>query len=255
MHVLDVCQGLAVLVETRHQLIIFDTGPAWSESFEAGGGLLVLYMAGAGLPDPALIIVSHGDRDHAGGLSGLLARYPHTPVLSGEPERLPAASRARLCSPGQHWQVDGIGFAFIHSGYAARAGNDSSCVLKVSAGEHHILLPGDAGRNEERRMLLSHDQALAADVLLVPHHGSDSSSSPAFINRVKPGLAIVSNGYRNRYGHPSDRVMARYLNRGVPVLETAREGAIVFMLDTGGVSDPRSWRRQSPQVWRSVNFN
>ena len=133
---------------------------------------------------------------------------------------------------------------------AGNRANDRSCVLRVSAGNHHVLLPGDIERAAEQRLLVELGSALQADVLIVPHHGSITSSSPGFLNRVNPGLALVSNGYLNRYRHPSPVVMSRYRSRGIEVMETANHGAISFILDQSGISVVRSRRADQARIWR-----
>jgi competence protein ComEC len=132
------------------------------------------------------------------------------------------------CEAGQQWEWDGVRFEVLHpqaADYdAARRSNALSCVLRVSNGAQTLLLAGDIEQAQEAQLLAA-GAPVKADVLLVPHHGSKTSSSPAFLEAVAPQLALVQAGYRNRFGHPAPPVLARYAERGVPVFDSARCGA------------------------------
>jgi competence protein ComEC len=182
-----------------------------------------------------LLMLSHGDTDHVGGADALLAAYPDTALSSslapGHP-LLGAGRQHRECRAGQRWAWDGVSFEVLHPGPDERAPplrtNQVSCVLKVSALEHSVLLTGDIEQGEEARLVEAyrhHPDALAADLLLVPHHGSKTSSTRAFLAAVAPDTAVFQHGWRNRFGHPAPEVWARYAERGIVRITTPSCGA------------------------------
>ncbi|MDE2088707.1 MAG: DNA internalization-related competence protein ComEC/Rec2, partial [Gammaproteobacteria bacterium] len=180
---LDVGQGLAAVVRTRHHALVYDTGPRSSARFDAGSAVVVPYLRHMGIPALDLLLVSHGDNDHIGGARSILQRMPVRSVLTSVPRKLGYAS-ARRCVAGQSWRWDGVEFHVVHPPpeWFGR-GNDASCVLRVRAPGGSLLLTGDIERPAEEYLLRHHARALPARILVVPHHGSRTSSSAAFINR------------------------------------------------------------------------
>lgn len=242
----DVGQGLALAVRTREHLLIYDVGPSWPGDSMARR-IILPWLARQGLT-PDRIIISHGDNDHAGGLEALLGMAP---VLSGEPQRVPGSEQ---CRAGQQWEWDGVVFALLWPGSQMTPGNESSCVLRVSGAVRSLLLPGDIGKQSEYRLLGALPRT---DLLVVAHHGSNSSTSAALLRQVQPAYALVSAGYRNRFRHPHPRVLQRLGNAGVTVLRTDRDGMIVFrwggvdnvpLITTWRQSRERPWHR--PAAWR-----
>jgi len=220
----DIGQGNAVLVRTAHHALLYDTGPRYSLESDAGQRVLVP-MLDAQQVRLDRIVLSHRDADHVGGAAAVRAAQPQAEVLStlerGHP-LLDQASALR-CSAGQHWEWDGVRFEVLHPApemYAqlpAPKPNALSCVLRVqSAGglqPRSALLMGDLESPGEAQLLTraaSAGRSLAADFLLVPHHGSKTSSSTAFLEAVHPRTVLVQAGYRNRYGHPAAPVVQRY---------------------------------------------
>ena len=228
----DIGQGNAVLVRTARHVLLYDTGPRWGLDSDAGHRVLVPLMRSLGL-EPDEVVVSHRDADHIRGAASVLARHPRAGLLTSiEPGHPLAAIRApRLCLAGQRWTWDGVVFEVLypdendHERWASQP-NGLSCVLRITAAGGAILLAGDLEAAQERLLLarLPGDR-LHADVLLVPHHGSKTSSTPEFIDAVAPGIALVQAGYRNRFGHPAAPVMARYEERGIQVVESPACGA------------------------------
>jgi competence protein ComEC len=156
-----------------------------------------------------------------------------------------------LCQGPQHWRWDGVGFRVLHPPrWLPYLRNDSSCVLRVEAGGHVLLLPGDIGQHVEARLLHEHAQALRADLLLVPHHGSRTSSTPEFVRAVAPRWAVVSSGADNRFGLPRADIVDRYARAGAIVLDTASSGAIRFRIDQSGVHLFSVRRADRPRYWR-----
>ena len=225
----DIGQGNAVLVQTATHALLFDAGPRYSRESDAGHRVLVPLLRALDVRLDRLVL-SHRDSDHTGGAAAVLAMQPAAMLLSSieDDHELQALRRASRCEAGQAWDWDGVHFEVLHpttEDYAlVRRSNALSCVLRISNGTHSALLTGDIEQAQEAQ-LLAMDAPLRSDVLLMPHHGSKTSSSPAFLDAVAPSLALVQAGYRNRFGHPAAPVLARYAERGVRVVDTPHCGA------------------------------
>lgn len=240
----DIGQGNALIVRTARHSLVYDAGPRYSAESDAGHRVLVPLLRALGERVDTLV-VSHRDADHIGGARAVLAMQPQAALLSSiEPEHeLQALRPATHCEAGQQWQWDGVTFTVLQpqaADYAVRSKpNALSCLLRVSNGRQAALLTGDIEQPQEARLVA--DPALAAllraDVLLVPHHGSKTSSSAAFLDAVQPQVALLQAGYRNRYGHPAQAVMQRYQARGIRVLASPHCGAM-------------GWRSDAPQQVR-----
>mgnify|MGYP001077755132 FL=1 len=247
--VLDVGQGLAVLVRTRDHLLVYDTGARYPSGFDLGEAVVVPAIHALGLPRVDTLMISHGDNDHAGGAQTVAEAFPQARRLAGEPSRVRVPMQQ--CVAGQAWQWDGVRFRVLSPlpGDGDRD-NDSSCVLLVEGRGGRVLLPGDISSKTEPAVAAAVGSG-SPPVLVVPHHGSKTSSSAAFIAALKPSLALVSAGWRNRFGHPRAEVLARYAAAGVPLFNTAMEGALEVQFPADGT--PRrqpGWRRQQPRYWR-----
>jgi competence protein ComEC len=251
--VLDVGQGLAAHVQTRDHDLIFDTGPAFSPDANSGNRILVPYLRAAGVRALDGLIISHQDKDHSGGAESLIDAVPTGWLLSSldvavEPAQAPSRTH---CRDGQHWEWDGVRFEMLHPVTAAYADptpktNDMSCVLRVSSPRGTALLGADIEAKSEAALLARHGNTLKADVLLVPHHGSRTSSTAAFVQAVGARYAVFPVGYRNRFGHPKDEVVERYRASGATLLRTDREGAVSvsFAGEGIGVREERAVRRR-----------
>jgi competence protein ComEC len=253
VRVLDVGQGLAVHVQTARHDLLYDAGPAYSADADAGDRVIVPYLRAVGVRRLDMLMISHQDKDHEGGAAAVLAAVPTSLLASSLPDGHPLRAQAlpqQRCQDGQRWEWDGVGFEVLHPTEAeyergARA-NELSCVLKVTAAQGTVLLTGDIDARTEAVLLARHGGALAAEVLVPPHHGSRSSSSPAFVRGVSPRLTFFSAGYRNRFGHPADEVVERYAAIGSELHRTDREGALTTRLGQGApvVEPERSGRRR-----------
>ena len=225
---LDVGQGSSVVVRTARHVLVYDTGPAWGSNASAATVSLVPFLYSRGITEVDRVVVSHADDDHSGGLAALLAALPVDDVVIGEPFAA-APPGARRCHRGQAWWWDGVYFRVLSPRAYDRHGNDASCVIRIASEGAALLLPGDIERGAEQE-LLEQSRDLSADVLMVPHHGSRSSSTVEFIRRVHPSLALLSVGRHNAYGLPAAQIIHRYRTLGVRVLRTDRDGAIQLVL-------------------------
>jgi competence protein ComEC len=225
----DIGQGNAVLVQTASHALLYDAGPSYSRESDAGHRVLVPLLRALDVRLDRLVL-SHRDNDHTGGAPAVLAMQPGADLLSSieDSHALQALRPATRCEAGQSWQWDGVSFEVLHpqaQHYEAVAkSNAMSCVLRISNGAQTLLLTGDIEQKQEAQLLAA-GAPLKSDVLLVPHHGSKTSSSAAFLDAVAPGIALVQAGYRNRFGHPAAPVMVRYAEREVRVFDSARCGA------------------------------
>ena len=258
--VLDVGQGLAVLMRTANHALIYDTGPAFPSGFNTGGAVVAPALRDFDLARLDLLMLSHADLDHAGGHAGLLAALPVERILSGEPSALggahlgqpPAdAPTPEPCRAGQGWTWDGVRFEILHPTDGQERGNNSSCVLRVDAGGASLLLPGDIKARVERGLVAGGVDRLQAEVLIAAHHGSETSTTAEFLDAVDPAWVLFTSGYANRYGFPARAVRERVAALGIATLDTATSGAIGLVLDpVHGLRGPWAERAQQARLWR-----
>lgn len=232
--VIDVGQGLSVIVRTAHHALLYDTGPATRDGFDAGERAVVPTLRALGIARLDRIVLSHGDNDHAGGYAGIVRTQ--RPTETWMPPRMPWQASRHACHSGVDWRWDGVRFRFLHpSAEFPYLGNESSCVLRIDARRGSVLLMGDIGEVIERD-LVRRGVPLRADIVLAAHHGSAGSSDPAFVKATGARLVLVSSGHGNRFGHPRPEVVARWRNAGAEVLDTARSGALQVWLEPQGVA-------------------
>jgi competence protein ComEC len=241
---------LAVLVRTAEHTLLFDAAAAWPDGLDHGQATVVPALQALGVRRLDALVVSHADTDHAGGAPSVRHALRPRREYSG-----PDVGRGRVCAAGQRWTWDGVRFEFLHPPpHYPALGNQNSCVLRVSAGATAALLTGDIDATVEQALARERPAALRADMLMVPHHGSGSSSSAAFVNAVSPVWAVVSAGYRNRFGHPRADVVARYAEHGARTINTADAGMVWARLDGErgirwlrvGRAERRYWREPLP---------
>jgi len=245
--VLDVGQGLAVVVETPHHTLLFDAGSGYG-GFSVGTTVVVPYLRSRGHSAIDVMVVSHDDRDHRGGAAGVLSAVPVGQIYrSGRS----FDDQDRVCSAGRSWNWDGISFRFLSPlpGYRGSR-NDRSCVLRISDGVSSVLLTGDIERRAERLLVGRYGGELRSNVMIVPHHGSNTSSSQLLLDVVQPDIAIVSRGASNRFGHPRAAVVRRYDEKRVIWLDTAEQGAILVKVEQGRVNW-RTWAGTQIRFWHS----
>lgn len=242
--VIDVGQGLSVLVRTARHSLLYDMGPATRDGYDAGERAVVPSLHALGVHALDAAVVSHGDNDHAGGWPAVARELPVLAMLAPEGSPTPGISN---CVAGQSWAWDGVRFRVLHPGrWFPYLGNESTCVIRVETAHGSVLLTGDIGEVIEQALLKRAAHDLQNDVVLVPHHGSAGSSSPAFIQATGAKLALVSSGAGNRFGHPKPRVVQNWCGAGAEVVDTARSGAVRVWLGPQGlqVQERRaSWSR------------
>lgn len=241
---LDVGQGLAILVRTRHHTLLYDTGPRFGD-FDLGERVVLPSLRKLGVDGLDLMLISHADADHAGGARAVANGLPVKQVLSGDPLGLPAELRAEACESGQQWTWDDVRFQ-LWQWSSASDSNQKSCVLQIEANGERLLLTGDIDTAAERALLDS-PLAVPTDWLQAPHHGSRSSSSMALLAALQPKAVLISRGHGNSFGHPHPTVIARYQKRGMAIHDSAGQGAIRLHL---GSFKPPWTMRQERRFWR-----
>ena len=247
--VLDVGQGLAIVVTTRRHAIVFDTGPAYRSGGSAAAAVLLPVLQYRGITRIDTLVVSHSDLDHAGGVQAVTDNVDVGEVRLGE-ALAGKGAKARRCIAGDGWVYDGAQFEFLHPRPDSRyLGNDASCVLLIRTGAYSVLLTGDIERPVEEELVRT-DRVSRVDAVVVPHHGSRTSSSLPFVRALSPSLAVVSAGYGNRWGFPKAEVVERWQGVGAEVLATSRSGAITIRLcDKGGVVSVAQQRTAQRRIW------
>lgn len=247
MAVLDVGQGLAVVVRTRGHTLVFDAGPAYRTGFDTGAAIVVPYLRHVGRPRVDRMLISHADLDHRGGAAAIAREL--------EVVRWQGAGGDSACVAGQQWRWDGVDFRVLYPTAAERAAaadtNGRSCVLRIASPGGRVLLTGDLDADGEARLAARDAAALAGEVLVVGHHGSDSSSSLAFLEAVRPRFALISAGWRNRWGFPAEGVRERLSAVGAQRIGTAKGGALRVAVPGSAERAIRvtRWRDQHPRLW------
>lgn len=246
--VLDVGQGLAATVTTRSTNLLFDSGPAFRGGGSAADTVVLPFLASRGIDKLDKVVISHADLDHAGGLDAVDRSLEVGDLRAGEP--LGGNRRERLCRAGQSWTADRIRFEILYPASGdVREGNDASCVLLVSAGTHSVLMTGDIELPAEEALLQA-GTLPPVDVVVVPHHGSRTSSGPMFVQALRPQLAIIPVAYSNRWDLPDEQVVARWQAAGAEVLNTATEGAISLRVcERGGIATLTRHRALKRRIW------
>ena len=266
MTVLDVGQGLSLVVQTKNHNLIFDTGDKYNERMNMADMVIIPFLRAKGIKAIDKLVVSHSDRDHAGSYAELLNNMSIDEVMSGEPEKInvkassnPAKNllntkiQAEQCFQGQQWQWDNVDFKVLSPQWPGidKAGNNRSCVILITtAAKQTFLLTGDIENKIEKQIVKLYPD-LKVDVLVVPHHGSKTSSGRTFLSRLKPEIALFSYGYRNRFRHPAKKVVHRYKDLNIKLYNTSN-GAIEirsnitnnsFLVQQYRIENRRFWHR------------
>lgn len=251
LHILDVGQGLAVLISKDQRAILYDVGARYPSGFNMADAAILPFLRGQGIAQLDLLFISHGDNDHSGSLAPLQQGIEVKQLLTNE-----SGCNDNFVLNWQGLDLNGLWPQQDSQG----SNNQRSCVLRISDGVNTVLLPGDIDTAIERQLLKNYPVQLPASVLVAPHHGSNTSSSAAFIAAVAPQLVVFSQGYRNRWGFPRPEVVARYKQAQVPTLSTSKAGQIsVFFTDKADQADKgiaiKTYRRDFYPFWylRSVD--
>ncbi|MEI7446707.1 MAG: ComEC/Rec2 family competence protein, partial [Burkholderiales bacterium] len=256
---LDVGQGSAAVVQVGDRTLVYDTGPAVGQQTDAGARTVVPWLQSVGVARPDVVVVSHLDDDHSGGALSLLRALPPARLVSSLPDGHPivmAAPTAERCRRGEGWTWGDTRFDWLHPADPPEPARGSptnalSCVLRVRHPAATLLLAGDVEAPQERTLVAVHGRdGLAADVLLVPHHGSRTSSTEAFVDAVSPRWAIVQAAYRSRFGHPHPTVVERYERRGIGLLRSDADGAVQLRFREGAEPRVIRARAEPARYWR-----
>ncbi len=247
--IIDVGQGLSALVKTQNHALLYDAGPAKIGGFDAGESVVVPALHAVGIRHLDRIVISHGDNDHAGGLASVIKAYPEAPVVASEGS---LKIKSGACLREEKWVWDGVNFEFLHPpAFFPYLANDSSCVLRIEAGGKVALLTGDIGKHIEYRLVKEQPEKIRADLLQVPHHGSETSSSPEFLNAVNPDLALVASGADNRFGHPRQSVVERYQDREIQLAASPQHGWMRIRVSKNGLEWRESRRQSAARYWHA----
>lgn len=263
---LDVAQGTSVVVETRNHLLVYDTGAKYSSRFNMGKNVITPFLKSGNKTMIDKLIISHGDNDHIGGADSIISTFQVQSIDSSVPGKINAT--VEWCREGDSWFWDKINFRYLSPAdyqynidkLDGHQQNNSSCVLLVEAGKFRILLTGDIETATEIRLAHKYGANLKTNLLLVPHHGSNTSSSAAFLQLVQPDHAVITAGYLNRYRLPNKKVIARYAKYTQAVLyNTAMTGAVQFYIKQPqqlhkDMVDIKLYRHQSQAFWRHQNL-
>jgi len=246
---LDVGQGLASVVQTQNHTLVFDTGARFSADFDMGSAVVTPFLRSQGINRIDRLIISHGDNDHSGGAHALAREFEISSVYSSVPTQIPWVS-ARLCEAGQSWTWDGVAFQILSPlEILLDNDNENSCVLQiVSMRGDSVLMTGDIEKKAESMLVGTYGEKMHSTYLIIPHHGSNTSSTKAFLDAVDPVFGLVSAGYRNRYGFPRPAVLKRLERAGIKVMNTAESGAIQVGIGTGP-SIPLSYRESNGKFY------
>jgi len=265
--VLDVGQGLSVLVQTAAHTLLYDAGGKFSEQADAGGRIVLPFLRAAGVKKLDGFIVSHDDTDHSGGMPAVLAQIPVAWLLSSLPDSVALSSDVNSvrCFAGQRWVWDEVDFQVIYpqpdrDADISLTDNNRSCVLKITSASGSVLLTGDIEKQAES-VLVGQQEAvlervsLKSDVMIAPHHGSKTSSSVEFIEAVQPGLTVFTTGYLNRFRHPRPEIVKRYVDARSYILRSDHDGAVILDFiarDSEVAAKAVSWRKQHRRYWHDI---
>lgn len=249
---LDVGQGLSLVVKTKAHTLVYDTGARFNETFDMGESVVLPFLLTRAIRKIDMLVISHPDNDHIGGADALLKSLPITTIKTSDPGKI-KTKVTELCQAGYQWQWDGVHFSFLYP-FADVLGlrNNSSCVLRIDNGTHSVLLTGDIEKFAEKQLLkrLRRDQ-LTAEILIAPHHGSKTSGLKNFITTVNPKYVLYGVGYLNRYKFPHQSVMDTYNAINALQYDTAKSGAIEFKLEKSkAITKPTQYRSVHSRYWQ-----
>ena len=255
--IFDVGQGMAVAAQTHGHTLLYDTGPNFNGDADSGNRILAPSLRAQGIAKLDGLMLTHDDTDHTGGALSVMQAMPVGWLSSSLPDDSPILQQAhnlQRCTDGQNWDWDGVHFEVLHPSHESYteekiSKNNRGCVLRISVGKHSVLLAADIEKDSEWRLLKQHGDKLPATLLLVPHHGSKTSSIEPFVAAVHPRYAVFAAGYRNRFGHPKEEVVERYRAAGSELLRSDEDGAILVNMDAQDFAIER-YRKTHARYWQ-----
>ena len=252
-HLLDVGQGLASVVQTANHVLVYDAGPRANARFDTGKLVVLPFLRAKNIRNIDTLLISHEDIDHRGGAAALLEKLSIKQIMSSDTSIFPHTTE---CIQGMHWQWDGVSFEILNPQQGWQdSDNNRSCVLRISNKHHSLLLTADIEIKAERSIMAS-TLLPRTEVILMPHHGSKSSSDTSFLEQLKPGLALVSAGYRNPFHQPHPHILERYHQQGIKVLSTIDSGEIsVYFPADATVYRTEEYRKTHQRYWHRRVFS
>jgi competence protein ComEC len=254
MTVMDVGQGLSVLVETSEHQLLYDLGPVFSKDLSAVSTVILPTLRAKGINSLQRLVISHSDSDHSGDWSLLAEQVQVERLETGAREFFPSELMPHACVAGQQWHWDGVQFRYLYpfsdTEKELDRNNNNSCVLQIEVAGYRFLLTGDIERSVELGLLKRYGNELSSSVIIVPHHGSLTSSSWPFVKTVKPEHVVYTVGYRNRFGHPKEAVVERYLQQNAVIHRTDQHGATIFRVESGILQAVTHFREQRKRYWQ-----
>ena len=248
---LDVGQGLSAFIQQGSQAIIYDTGPGYPTGFNAGRDIVNPALHYFGVSEVTHIIVSHGDLDHAGGLSGVRQQWPKAVVIASQNiAKLQESSETVACSD-RSWNFGDVRLTTLLALPNADNDNDLSCVMLIEKGGFRALFPGDISAQGELALIKKIDLG-KVDLLIASHHGSNTSSHIDFLQHIRPERLLYSAGWHNKFGHPGASACKNAVKVNAQLFNTAYQGAVEFLIDKNKVVMTRLWRCHSKRWWRHI---
>lgn len=246
LDMLDVGQGLSVVITTAEHVLVYDAGASFPGGGSIGSAVVVPFLRALGHHHVDTLMISHADNDHAGGAAGIVQQLPVDTLITNAALGLTVPRHD--CRAGVQWQWDGVQFEVLHPvSLQSNSDNDGSCVLRITGAGGSVLLTGDVEALAERELLARH-VTVRADIVIAPHHGSQTSSTAEFVAAVAPSYAWLSTGYRNRFHHPSPRIVARYRDQGAFCFNTSDTGGVRMIMDGSRVG-PQTARGAARRYW------
>jgi competence protein ComEC len=250
---LDVGQGLSVVIQTQQHILIFDAGARLSDHFDMGENVVLPFLHALNIKNIDMMVISHRDNDHSGGAKSIIAELPVLQIKTSSPD-LFSHPNVSYCLQHEAWQWDGVDFSFLYpTNEQLGLDNNSSCVLRVVTKNHQILLPGDIEKAAEKYLLNDISNELSADILIAPHHGSKTSGREDFIQAVHPKIVVFPVGYRNQYHFPNQTVLNQYKELGAEEYDSVTAGAIQFKLTENPILMPTLYRISHQHYWNFKN--
>jgi len=248
---LDVGQGLSAVIQTKSHALLYDAGPKiWQK--DMGEQVVVPFLKKQKIRNLDTILISHADMDHIGGFASVAKALSFDEILTPDPNAI-EQYEAKKCQAGRKWQWDGVSFEILHPGSEKiKKKNNTSCVLKVSTGSQNLLLVGDIEKQIEVSMLNKNSKALASTILVVPHHGSKTSSCEKFVTHLQPEYALFAVGKGNHYGFPKVEILERYQKIGAQTLISYDTGAMMFYITPSKINAPILFREKSRRFWHQL---